>query len=348
MKYVFYVLATVVIAIFTVDFYLTQIQLPQQTTLHSSLTQSEPLIDGNMDEVWKKAVPITIPLEDGANIVALEVQVRSLHTKDYVFFLSEWADDKASLELQPWELKNGKWQQKMTSRYDENVFAEDKFSFIWPIKGSVFANNGCASTCHSPALGKDYGAKYAPGNELLDLWRWGSVTTNPQGIMDDMFVDREQASPENFYGGIKYDPFFNKATKNRVPPDITANEWFQISGRKKNINEAKDQPLYFSKEFFLYNTKNNTNNNMKNTMPTELSSIVHNKDFKGTIQAKGKFSDGKWILEIKRKRITNDPADLQMRPQSHNYLFSVAVFNDSLLRHSYTEMVYRLTFDSQK
>lgn len=343
MKYIFFVVVVFLVGVFAVDFYLTHVLLPRKTTLHSLYQETLPTIDGMQEQAWDLAQPLHIPVTAGANQVAQEVELRSMHNDQDIVFLARWADNQESLSLQPWVLAQDNWQKKATARYDENVFAEDKFSFIWAIKGSVFANNGCGSTCHSPAGGKDYGAKYAPGNELLDLWQWGSVTTNPLGMMDDMFLDKEQASPQNFRAGIKHDVFYNEKKKNKVPSEISETDWFRFIGRKKNTypTNAKEQLPLIKTEAAM---KANPNEKVF-LQSNQVGAFVYNTNFQKSIEAKGKFQDGFWTLEIKRKRITNDPADLQMPPKSHRYIFSIAVFNNSLLRHSYAQKVYRLAFE---
>lgn len=370
MKYVMSFVAALVLIGVGFDFYLTRIHLPQENTLTSVYQKTLPAIDGTMEEVWQKAAPLRIALQSGTNRVAHEVEMRSLHNDLYVSFLLQWQDDAASLQRQPWlrQKDNNKhiWQKQASARYDENRFGEDKLAILWPVKGSIFANNGCASTCHTAAAGKAYGAKYAPGKELLDLWQWGSVSTNPLAAMDDMFLDSQQASPRNFNGGLKYDFFFNKKKKNRVPQEISAQQWLAVRGWSQNQNKQNDAPFYFplsstlasdkstaaDGEFSLGPTAEDKNILMRNVATADadkmgglvLGGLVYRKDFAPTIKAKGKFIDGRWTLEIQRLRITDDPADLQMRPQSHHYLFSIAVFNNALLRHAYSERVYRLAF----
>ena len=151
-------------------------------------TDTAPTLDGQPEALWDKANPLTLQVSGGANAGNHEVTLKSMYTKDHVYFLAQWTDPTESLHRMPWKKQaDGTWKKLATSKsHQENTNYEDKFAMIWNINNSIagFNQQGCMITCHAgekPA-NSGFGSKYtAKAGEMGDIWHWKSVRTNPVG-----------------------------------------------------------------------------------------------------------------------------------------------------------------------
>jgi hypothetical protein len=69
-------------------------------TLLSRHVAEPPLVDGEVDGVWFKAVPLSVPLTWGrhAEEMALAVRLRSLYTDQAIYFLAQWPEAQPATE----------------------------------------------------------------------------------------------------------------------------------------------------------------------------------------------------------------------------------------------------------
>ena len=73
---------------------------PVLPTLASQHVEQPPQIDGQADDVWADAVPLSIPLTYGrhGDEQALEVTLRSLYVDEAIYFLAEWPGPRPAAE----------------------------------------------------------------------------------------------------------------------------------------------------------------------------------------------------------------------------------------------------------
>jgi hypothetical protein len=160
--------------------------------LISRRVASPPMVDGQVDAVWATAEPLQLPLTWGLGGTehALDVELRSLHTGEAVYFLAQW----------PGEPPSG-----------EEDTVSNKFTAHWRISESEEVGRGldCTIACHTAFADGQGRFVYANaetipqgGSEALLAagdWRAGTwtlewsrplVNSNP---FDLQFADLDQA-----------------------------------------------------------------------------------------------------------------------------------------------------------
>ncbi len=121
--------------------------------LVSVKVDAPPKVDGKgEDDVWGKSRSVEVEAEDGP-----EINVKTVHTNDKIYFLLSWQDHTESINLDKWVFDGSKWGVKQEIRWEDEPPWEadsDHFCFQWPLKDEVlvkkFSKKGCAVFCHKP------------------------------------------------------------------------------------------------------------------------------------------------------------------------------------------------------
>ncbi len=313
-----------------------------------------PVIDGKVDAVWNRSAPVEIPVQSGfaGNI---SVSMRSVHTGDSVFFLLQWPDQDLSQRRIPWVYEgNGKFKLVPAAppgfnptnpgnwpKRPEGYAYEDKAAIIWNINNSTkdFNVNGCVVACHPDVDPRPL--KYTnAGGELLDLWQWKLVRTDPYGKLDDEYVDNTSDLNVNELAGIKADP----------------------GGPAYAMNEKPDKsgPAYVSRDKPTappYGIRNEKKRAITRAdiarlgKGDEIASVIiglpgiATKTDRSDVSAKGFYDERQkaWTLEIGRKMATGSKFDVQFDTKG-TYHFGIAIFNNAQIEHSYSAGAYQLVF----
>jgi hypothetical protein len=165
------------------------------------------------DEVVGHDAPeVVIRVSGGSNNGSTDVSINWVYTDDMVYFLVTWADPTESWLRSPWEKQtDGTWKKLVDpddKGGDNNLYYEDKMSFIWNINDSIpnFSTAGCFTACHAGENPdeKPYGNMYtSEEGQLGDIWHWKVVRNLNQ--VDDQYVDWTRYSPETTTAGRKSD-----------------------------------------------------------------------------------------------------------------------------------------------
>ena len=304
-------------------------------TVLSVSVDSAPSIDGSgSDAAWAGAPAMDFSTAGGANSGSSTGTIKSVHTADSVYFLVEWTDPTESLERFPWvKGSDGSWSQMGdTASHDANEYYEDKFSFIWNVNNSIagFDAGGCMVTCHAGEPNKPYGNKYtASAGEIGDIWHWKGVRSNPEGYVDDQWLDDTRWSEDTASAGRHSDPK-------------------DSGGDKNNKNEAGDAPLSggSTPPFWLHSTDAQPFNDADYAAGDEVPGITIERPTgdRGDIDGKGVYAGGKWTLEIGRKLSTGSDKDVQFGDLTAAYKFGVANFDNAQVRHAMGAGVQTLRF----
>lgn len=133
-------------------------------TVVSSFSDTAPVIDGKTDALWSKAklldVEVVRVLEPNIGAKS-NVSIRSMYTKNNVYFNVSWADDTQSVSHKTWT-----WR-KDANKYEEGKDREDMFSLVFENKGKFNAD------------------MFASTEQTWDVWHWKAFRTNPQGYSMD-------------------------------------------------------------------------------------------------------------------------------------------------------------------
>ncbi|MCH7622792.1 MAG: hypothetical protein IIB46_01770 [Nitrospinae bacterium] len=310
--------------------------------LISVKVEAPPKLDGKLDAIWKKAKLVKVEAEDGP-----EISIKTVYTKDRVYFLLSWKDWTESIHQDKWVYDGKKWGIKQEKRWEDEPPWEadsDRFCFQWPLRDDnlikKFAEKGCSALCHKP---EKENKMFTNGpHEASDIWQWRASTTNPLGYADDGFLDHTNIS--------------KKAEKNPDKRINAAHKW-DDPGANKSINVRNREgegPKWMStattgKPFLVKG----------NEAPLDMSRIkkgdavpgwllARPEGSRGDIDAAAKYDkdEGLWTLELSRKLVTNDKEhDVQFDDLSKTYYFGIAVWeNDLLYGHTRVKKPFALTF----
>jgi hypothetical protein len=293
-----------------------------------------PTLDGSPDDaIWADATAIEVEIEDGANDADGVVSIKSAYTDDMVYFLVTWEDPTQSYMRSPWvKQDDGSWA-KLTDPDDRggdnNVYYEDKLSFIWPIDNSIdgFENKGCYTACHSgeDSEFKPYGNKYTDEEgQLGDIWHWKSVRNVNQ--VDDQYLDWTQYSAETPGAGRHGDPkddggYVNNETEDKSLPAFMGPEGYPIDGAPGYIRDGEQLP--FDDSLFVAG----------DMIPGVITAPFTGD--RGNISAGWEWVDGVWTLEIGRDLVTGSDYDVQFDDLNMPYYFGAAIFDNAQVRHAY-------------
>ena len=318
-----------------------------------SVATSNPItIDGVRDKHWDLAEPLKITLNElpykpnngYEGLKETDIEIRSLYDDEHIYFLYRWYDPTISLARFPWEKsKDGTWKQlsNKDSTIHENTYYEDKLAVYWNINERGFIKKGCDKSCHMVEDGLLEGIKDSSSGrhytkksgETIDEWHWKGMRTNPNGQMEDGFVNNEhetnkkwgRQTDEHSGGG-----YYNNTNDTYFPAwmngdiDVEAPLW---------VIDATKIPF---KDTFKVGDR--------------IGGIVTGplKGSRGDVSAKGVWKDDHWQLEIKRKLVTryekSDSQDVQFDDLNIAYYFGVTAFDNSQINHMYHKKSVTLTF----
>jgi hypothetical protein len=305
-----------------------------ENALVSVAASEAPELDGAGSEaVWADAPAITLPVSGGANVGSTEVIVQSAYHEDNVYFLVSWDDPTQDFLRSPWEKQeDGSWARLVDPDNrggDNNLWYEDKMSFIWPINNSIpnFDTQGCFTACHAGEDGeaKPYGNKYtAEEGQSADIWHWKSVRNVLQ--IDDQYLDATRYSEDTPGAGRHGDPkdgggYVNNDNEDKSMPAFMGPEGFPVDGSPGSISDAEKLP--FDDSLFVAG---------------DLVPGVYTAPFtgdRGNISANWQYTDGAWTLEFSRSLVTGSEFDVQFEDLTATYYFGVAVFDNAQVRHAF-------------
>ena len=298
--------------------------------LAAAKADKAPTLDGQVEDVWGKAKPVTIHVNGGINKGETDVTMKALYTQDTIYFLAQYKDPTESLRRQPWvKQQDGSWKALPGSEA-----YEDKFALIWNVNNSIkgFSEQGCAVTCHATTPGRDRPLKYTNADgEIGDTWHMKIVRTNPVGQVDDQYVDNDTKAAE---AGRKSDP-------------KTA------GGYSDNKKEGQNTPVYAppgykpAPPYWIMDSEKTPFDDSKFKAGDEVAGIVIAQitGDRGDISAKAVWKDGTWTAEWSRKLQTGNKFDVEFDDAKKEYFFGFAVFDNAQIGHAVQYGVTKLTFE---
>jgi hypothetical protein len=301
-----------------------------------------PVLDGKIDEAWKKAKEIKTSLIGGANLPkgGTEVSLKAVYTATDVYFLAQWRDPTQSTQREPWKKQaDGTWVELIDPADkggDNNKYYEDKFAMLWNINIAGFEAAGCMVACHAGEAGKPYGNKYtANAGELGDIWHWKGVRMGPVGQIDDQYLDN-----------TRYDKDKTPNAGRKSDPKTGA------GGYVENVSDDKKGPKFAAKgnkaapPYWILDQEKEAIDTSKYKAGQEVPGIIISPfaGDRGDISARANWSNGVWTLEISRKLKTGSQYDVQFDDLSKEYAFGVAVFDNAQVRHAFATQPNKLVF----
>ena len=343
----------------------TEPPLPAWTAPEGALVtapvDAAPTLDGVADDAaWANATEIVVPVSGGSNFDGKggeDVHIKAVYTADEVYFLVTYTDPTESFLRAPWQKQaDGSWL-KLTDPNDRggdnNLYYEDKLSFLWPINDSVanFQAQGCFVACHAGENSdvKPYGNMYtAKEGEIFDMWHWKSIRNVAQA--DDQYMDATRYSADTKEAGRHSDPkdsggysdnyatMPDPADATKTVPDKSL-PGFTSAG----FDAATGAP-----GFILDSEKVALDQAALDAMPvgSYIPGIVISEFVgdRGDIKAGWKYENGAWTVELGRKLTTGSEFDVQFSDLTAIYYFGVAVFENASVRHAFQAGTSMLVF----
>jgi hypothetical protein len=293
-----------------------------EVELRAKKVSDAPAIDGRVDKAWDavKATRITASEGPQGNVA---ITTKALYTDKEIFFLFQWPDKTMSMN-RFFEFDGKEW--KKVKGY------EDRFNLAWDIRNTIkeFPAKGCTGLCHKE--GKQVSFKTNGPSERVDIWHWKAQRSNPVGYMDDQWLGSDAI--KSMYEGrevVRY------RGNDKATSGAGKNNWDKEAKRPKYgwKNGSKPGPVLLEKD--AVEIKDYGRFKAGDRLP--LETLARPGGSRGEIDAKGVWANGRWTLEVKRARVTEDKEnDVQFTDEARPYLFGISVHEDATEdEHSTTE-----------
>ncbi len=315
-----------------------------ELSMVSAKVTNSPSVDGSdADAAWSSAVPLNltlVQLEPTKPQGTMKAKIWSVNDGQNVYFLVEVEDPTQDDIPNKFEFKGG--DPSSDSNWELHENGQDGLGFIFPISANVhgdspedtFDKAGCLVSCHVPLETIHYESGHFPTVGKIDMWYWKAGTTNPQGKADDYFAvgsdgptDTKNRRQGDMAGRTFSDPNFPAPGAGQILP-------VSVPGGDNNG---------FDKSKFIWDQSavsfDPANPNPITGSAWASGDIVpgwkireQSNPFsgRGDVEAKGVFSNGKWIIELKRAFNTFSDSDDDIVLSSGSVIpFSFAYFNNT-------------------
>ncbi|MEE9119659.1 MAG: ethylbenzene dehydrogenase-related protein [Syntrophobacteria bacterium] len=278
---------------------------------------------------WKEAEKARIVVTGAGDVEGNinTMKVRSVYTKDEIFFLFQWHDYNKSMNKKRWKFTGGKWTKIKGD--------EDRLGVVWEINRiDKFATKGCTILCHNEAKNPEdwYYATSSP-REKADLWHWKAVRSNPVGYTEDGYVIANPSKkPEE---GRKRDASSDTKAKSNRTKDKSKPAYMQNPSKPPSIPGS-----------LLVEEAVKITGKSKFEEGDEIPGYMLNSVWKGSfadVKTKGVWQNGKWTVMMRRKLQTGNDDDVQFNTRK-TYPFGIAVFDNAHEHNSYNAEPLKLKF----
>jgi hypothetical protein len=323
-----------------------------------------PKLDGDIsDEAWNAATPVTILTRHGGDFGGSgdsKITVRAVHDSQNVYMALEWDDPTRSLEYMPLFKSGGDWRSVQTDSQSasEPYFFDDRIAVMLaepglPLIGGAI-HLGKKPLAEAPASTTGRGLHYTDPGKMVDMWIWHAAVGAQTDRVEDAhlgppqpFSPAQMTGKERYFGGIgDDDPSHPVALVNFVPAPGSQDGAVQPlnlpASRTASVDDIKSDeglsdPLDHEKLWAMRQTA---------SVPFSADADADHAD--GTVipgimvddtvlpgphdtVARGAWSGGHWILELKRSL---EPGDKDIAFKDGIMLW-FAAFDHSQSRHTY-------------
>ena len=282
---------------------------------------------------WARAEQKKVKLVNGVgfDFGVTEATLRALYNDEYLYLKIQWKDNAYDRVYRPWVKTETGWTQLNPGGMDEQIYNEDKFIFMFPIKKDLeFQRYGCAVYCHNNQF-NGRGIHWTAKDKPVDIWHWKSVRNGPMGYVDDKYwlgkVDK--SGSRNARHG---DPGRPSYSNNRVEGI------FNPMMLPTSVDAVVLGALLQSKAVIFTNAAAE-----KFPVGSEVPGVIvySPEGDRADIKFHSTYENAMYTLRMMRKLDTGSEYDVIFRPgQKHD--FTIAAFDHSALRHAYNHQVYRL------
>jgi len=296
----------------------------RELTLHAVPRAESPVVDSVAETLWADAPELRVLATEGTP-GDVWVGLKAVYTPNELALQMTWADKDDSTDRTPWVFDEQGWRRLPREKY-----YEDKAAILWNINNSIrrFNGQGCLVVCHTDKMYTN-----AP-NERGDMWHWKRVRTNPVNQLDDKRLTNDREGKD---AGRK--------------PDAQ-----EGGGYAENETEGGSRPRFYwpdmEYEPLLAFVETAVEIPSSREFPVETRlpgvAIAPFIGSRGDVQAKGRWENGVWTLEILRPLQTGQEDDIQFADLTRPYYFGVAVFDNHPTDHSISRKPLQLAFEVGK
>lgn len=287
----------------------TSADISGNALIMDSLMGRPPVIDGVDDgpEVWGNhlaKIDMSRRIPAGDNFI-YSAEMRAAYDRDYVYFLVRWTE--ADRDDPPFFVRAN--DQYMTWAYDyaavdwsrNTGLRDDKVSLTWLLTGTendstAWNAEGCQMVCHA---GKQTGMFTSSEDQEIDIWVWGSVTSDPIGFAVDGAIGYQAETEVNPNG-------FRSDAGSPVWLDNSAGDTLPAFQHKHGADYDGSYPLrYWEVDGFDI------------TAPwadgaTIPGLVIAAPSYSAAdVFAKGRYENGTWTVEFVRARDTKNIDDVR-------------------------------------
>ncbi|WP_179957832.1 ethylbenzene dehydrogenase-related protein [Exilibacterium tricleocarpae] len=278
------------------------------------------------DEAWQTAKSIKLFTFGGTGFYegTTEIQLKSLHNSQEIYFHVTWEDPSESIAHLPivktangWTVKHDGFQY-----FNETKHYEDKLAILISRSCSIAA----AGTAHlgrkplraKPANWHGKGYHYSKSAIKHDLWHWKAVRTNGKGQADDNYIGPPEPSTlfsRRYTAGYQQDTKQSGAyimnwqlfrPEGVQPKRLPRDHLF----RPESKSQLSQPPSYGT--WFDYAAYRQQLDNFPAglVIPSVLYRSNQFEGDRGDVRARGVWSKGFWSLELVRRKNTQSDNDV--------------------------------------
>ncbi|MGO4854057.1 ethylbenzene dehydrogenase-related protein [Phaeovulum sp. W22_SRMD_FR3] len=323
-----------------------------------------PKLDGDIsDAAWSAAVPVTVLTRHGGDFGGSgesKITVRAVHDSQNIYLALDWEDPTRSLEYLPLFKNGGAWRSVQTDNQSasEPYFFDDRIAVMLaepglPLIGGAI-HLGKKPLPEAPGSTTGRGLHYTDPGKMVDLWIWHAALGAQTARVEDAylgpplpFTAAQMAGKTRYFGGISEDDPTHPLTQvNFIPAPGAQDGAVQPLNLPRYKTAAVDDiksdaglsdPLDHEKLWALqasaavpYSAQADAALADGSVIPGVMVDDAGPVGPHDTL-ARGAWSGGHWILEIKRSLAPGDK-DLAFKD---GIMLWFAAFDHSQSRHSY-------------
>jgi hypothetical protein len=336
------------------------------TLVFSRIERSQaPQLDGDLsDPVWRKAHPVTVLTNQGANLGGSgtsRVEIRAVHDGEIAYLAFTWDDPSRSLKHLPLIKREDGWYllHRAYDIEDEDDYYEDKFGVMLStndrMTGGGSTHLGSKPLAGKPAAYSGRGLHYTDDGSIVDVWHWKATRGGLIGHIDDnYFGPPAAAKPAEIEGKSRYkagyatDPGKASFSNNfkaepaggyrkplqpiRLPKNLA-----DLRAAMGRVDLAPDQGEEEGARWWMTDAESvpySVAIDQRIPVGTVIPGITIAGEYAGDradVRCAARWSAGRWTLEVARRLDTKSKYDVAL--VTGHYMW-VAVFDHTQTRHT--------------
>lgn len=326
-------------------------------TLDVAFSKAPPLIDGIAnDPIWVQTDDIRVTTRYGHTLESklrsehhniVPIDVKATHDNERLYLLLRWPDKEPSQNHLPLLKTKAGWIVESDGFMVDNElqFYEDKLAIMLSNDSKLDAvrsiHLGEKPLSNAPPARHGRGYHYTTSGQILDIWQWKSVRSNPLRQADDSHFGPAKtplACSPRYTAGYGKDPSVSGGYvtnydyfKDSYTDTVTPLRLSGIALGHQNSSASK------APAWARWSDGQNYNQMLDQRIPDDsrLPGIINSGPMegdRGDVGAKGRWENGYWTLEISRTLASSSPYDTSIQTGTFMWF---AAFNHAQTRHSY-------------